>query len=97
MLQLILKLVAIGQETEINCQNRKALLNVGIIGGGISGLYSAMLLQKHIPGVSVKIFEAIDRIGGRIYTHRFSTEPHQYFEAGAMRIPRLRTRPLSLA
>ncbi len=34
----------IGQEDERNCQNRKASLNVGIIGGGISGLYSAMLL-----------------------------------------------------
>ena len=87
----------IGQEDERNCQNRKASLNVGIIGGGISGLYSAMLLQKHIPGVSVKIFEVRDRIGGQIYTHRFSTEPHQYFEAGAMRIPEIESQALSLA
>ena len=62
-------------------------LEVGIVGGGMAGLYSAMLLQHYIPGVKVKIYEAGDRVGGCIYTHRFSPDPYQYFEAGAMRIP----------
>ena len=62
-------------------------LNVGIIGGGISGLYSALLLQKYVPDVKVTIFEASGRLGGNIYTYNFSSEPNQYFEAGAMRIP----------
>ena len=62
-------------------------LNIGIIGGGMAGLYSALLLQKYIPGVKVKIFEANNRVGGRVYTHKFSSEPYQYFEAGAMRLP----------
>ena len=62
-------------------------LNVGIIGGGISGLYSALLLKEYVPDVKVKIFEATNKLGGRIYTHHFSSEPYQYFEAGAMRIP----------
>ncbi|KIK66810.1 hypothetical protein GYMLUDRAFT_37919 [Collybiopsis luxurians FD-317 M1] len=60
-------------------------LSVGIVGGGISGLYSALLLRRE--GHNVHIFEASNRLGGRIYTHYFSTEPDQYFEAGAMRLP----------
>lgn len=58
---------------------------VGIVGGGPAGLYSAMLLQKK--GYLVHVFEASNRVGGRIYTHRFNCEKNQYFEAGAMRIP----------
>ena len=60
-------------------------LTVGIIGGGMAGLYSALLLRSF--GIPVKIFEANDRVGGRIYTHRFTEEEYQYFEAGAMRLP----------
>ncbi len=34
------------------------------------------------------IFEANPaRIGGRVYTYRFDSNPNQYFEAGAMRLP----------
>ena len=62
-------------------------LSVGIVGAGISGLYSALLLQHYIPNVKVKLFEANDRVGGRIFTYKFSEEPYQYCEAGAMRIP----------
>ena len=53
----------------------------------MAGLYSASLLQRYIPGVRVKLFEASERVGGCVYTHRFSPEPYQYFEAGAMRLP----------
>ncbi|OBZ68688.1 hypothetical protein A0H81_11177 [Grifola frondosa] len=60
-------------------------LSIGIVGGGIAGLYTAFLLAKH--GHAVHVYEANDRLGGRIYTHRFTPEPNQYFEAGAMRIP----------
>ena len=62
-------------------------LNIGIVGGGMAGLYSALLLQKYIPGVKVKILEANNRVGGHIYTYKYSSEPYQYFEAGAMRLP----------
>lgn len=61
--------------------------HVGVVGGGMAGLYSASLLQRYIPGVKVKIFEASERLGGCVYTYSFSPEPNQYFEAGAMRIP----------
>ena len=64
-----------------------APLSVGIVGAGISGLTAALLIKCYLPNYTVKIFEATDRVGGRIHTYRFSDEPFQYFEAGAMRIP----------
>ncbi|KAJ6605323.1 hypothetical protein DFH09DRAFT_1422343 [Mycena vulgaris] len=60
-------------------------LTVGIVGGGIAGLYAALLLQRQ--GHVVRVFEGTDRVGGRVCTHFFSQEEDQYFEAGAMRIP----------
>lgn len=64
-------------------------LKVGVVGGGIAGLYATLLLTRE--GHHVTIYEADNRIGGRIYTHRFpalSKDEDVYFEAGAMRIPR---------
>ncbi|KAL0960189.1 hypothetical protein HGRIS_011823 [Hohenbuehelia grisea] len=58
---------------------------VGIVGGGIAGLYTALLLKAH--GIKFHIFEGTGRVGGRVHTHYFSPEQDQYFEAGAMRIP----------
>ncbi|KAI0263267.1 hypothetical protein BC834DRAFT_325985 [Gloeopeniophorella convolvens] len=62
-----------------------APLSIGIVGGGMAGLYSALLLQT--AGHKVHIFEGTDRVGGRVHTHYFNDEGNQYFEAGAMRIP----------
>lgn len=64
-------------------------MHVGIVGSGIAGLYTAILLLRE--GHQVTIYEAKDRIGGRIYTYQFcpSVKGEKiYFEAGAMRIPR---------
>lgn len=66
-------------------QAQDQVLNIGIIGGGMSGLYAAALLKNH--GHNILIFESDNRTGGRVYTHRFNDEPYQYFEAGAMRFP----------
>ena len=63
------------------------LNKVAIVGAGMSGLYSALLLKQHLPHLHVTIFEATNRIGGRVYTHWFEHERNQYFEAGAMRLP----------
>lgn len=63
-------------------------MEIGIVGGGIAGLYTALLLKQQ--GHSVTVFEAKSRLGGRIFTHYFKTEDvgHlAFFEAGAMRIP----------
>ncbi|VZI11127.1 unnamed protein product [Fusarium fujikuroi] len=59
--------------------------NIGVIGAGIAGLYSALLLQEK--GYTVSVFEASDRVGGRVRTHHFTEDENQYYEAGAMRIP----------
>ena len=62
---------------------------VGVVGGGIAGLYAALLLRRE--GHRVTVFEASDRVGGRIYTRHFQNLDNSedvYFEAGAMRIPR---------
>ena len=65
------------------------LNTIGIVGGGMAGLYSALLLKHYLPNVKVKIFEANDRVGGRVYTQKFSDDKYQYFEAGAMRLPKI--------
>ena len=70
---------------------------MGIVGSGIAGLFTAALideLNKRIPelDISYDILEASGRkrLGGRLYTHRFSAKPeeHQYYDVGAMRFPK---------
>jgi hypothetical protein len=67
---------------------------VGIVGAGVAGLFSAMLLEwldSKLPelNISYDILEAAkeNRLGGRLYTHHFSNEPHDYYDVGAMRFP----------
>ncbi|RDB24913.1 hypothetical protein Hypma_008040 [Hypsizygus marmoreus] len=71
---------------------------IGIIGAGAAGLYTAMILQSL--GIEYEILEANDRIGGRLFTHRFNGEAgytapvgspgrYDYFDVGAMRFPRI--------
>jgi hypothetical protein len=69
---------------------------IGIIGAGAAGLYAAMILQDL--GIPYQILEANERIGGRLFTHRFNGEVgkkapvhdparYDYFDVGAMRFP----------
>lgn len=59
---------------------------VGIIGGGLAGLSAAYELRK--VGFDVTLYEALrDRVGGRVYTCYFGSDPRLYGEFGAMRIP----------
>ncbi|KAI9768111.1 MAG: hypothetical protein M1839_004192 [Geoglossum umbratile] len=61
-----------------------------IVGAGMAGLYIAYILDTlAIPGVSFDFLEASDRIGGRCFTHEFSKIPHDYYDVGAMRFPRI--------
>ncbi len=73
----------------VKMSNPPSPISVGIVGGGMTGLYSALLLQNYIPGVKVKIFEANKRVGGDVFTYHFSEEPNQFFEVGAMRLPEI--------
>ena len=59
---------------------------IAVLGAGIAGLVAAYELGDL--GYDVDIYEASPRIGGRIHTHRFGSEPSApYAELGAMRIP----------
>jgi len=69
-------------------------INVGIVGAGAAGLFSALVLEYlNTAQTSVKftydILEAdtTKRSGGRLYTHNFSQQPHDYYDVGAMRFP----------
>ncbi|KAI1064514.1 hypothetical protein LB506_008040 [Fusarium annulatum] len=73
-------------------------ISVGIVGAGVAGLFAALLfdwLNDHedLKGESLKISYDIleaagaERLGGRLYTHHFSDEEHDYYDVGAMRFP----------
>ena len=56
-----------------------------IIGAGMSGLVAASLLKE--AGHNVTIYEATERVGGRVFTKRTPFINGDYLEVGAMRIP----------
>ncbi|KAK2462142.1 hypothetical protein APHAL10511_005840 [Amanita phalloides] len=63
---------------------------VGILGAGVGGLYTALILDSL--GIPYKMIEARDRVGGRLFTYRFEDPtggPYNYFDVGAMRFPRI--------
>ncbi|KAI9497202.1 putative amine oxidase [Zychaea mexicana] len=59
---------------------------IGIIGAGMSGLFSGLLLDQagfH----NYEILEANDRLGGRVHTTYFNNSTIAYQEMGPMRFP----------
>ncbi|RGP72367.1 hypothetical protein FLONG3_6763 [Fusarium longipes] len=76
----------------------KGKIDVGIVGAGVAGLFAALLfdwLNDHpkLKGKGLKInYDILEaagaqRLGGRLYTHHFSDEEHDYYDVGAMRFP----------
>lgn len=64
-----------------------------IVGAGPAGLSAAMMLNS-IGFTNITILEASSRVGGRAYTYHFTMDrncPHNYYDAGAMRIPLIDT------
>src|SRR5690606_25483540 len=62
------------------------MLNLAIVGGGPGGLMSAWHLKRKRGGLcGITIFEASDRLGGKIVSRRFDTAPALY-EAGVAEI-----------
>lgn len=61
-------------------------LDIAVIGGGVSGTYSAWRLQEALGNSeSIALFEYSDRIGGRLYTVTMPGLPHVKAEVGGMR------------
>jgi monoamine oxidase len=64
---------------------RNADLDVAIVGGGVSGAYTAWRLRSEAPQLRLRLFEMSDRIGGRLRSIAFPQAPHLVGEAGGMR------------
>jgi monoamine oxidase len=67
---------------------------VAVVGAGMAGLTAAWVLQMY--GYDVTIFEASNRVGGRVRTLRECFTPELYVEAGAMRVPSVHTLTVKL-
>lgn len=70
------------------------MFDIGIIGGGISGLYTAYRLLQKNKLLSIMILEASDKLGGRIST--IYGEDDISYEAGAARFSEYHTRLIKL-
>lgn len=68
-------------------QKNTSTIDVAIIGGGISGLYSAYRLSENDPSLKINLFEAAPRLGGRIYSVEIPHSGGLVAEMGAMRFP----------
>jgi monoamine oxidase len=64
----------------------QATLDVAIVGGGVSGVYAAWRLLSEGRAQNVTVFEADDRIGGRLLSVEPPNMPHMTAELGGMRI-----------
>lgn len=71
--------------TNICPQGKAKNIRVAVIGGGEAGLCAAYELRK--TGCNITLFEASNRIGGRVYTHYFDKSKKHYGELGPMSIP----------
>lgn len=77
-------------------------LTVAVVGAGCAGLFVPMIFnklratlkEKNLPDLPVncEVFEAgpENRLGGRVYTYKFSKDPHDYYDVGAMRFPEIK-------
>src|SRR5438093_713375 len=61
------------------------VLDYAIVGGGISGIYSAWRLKASDSALHIKVFEASDRVGGRLLTVIPPKMPSARVELGGMR------------
>jgi len=62
------------------------IIDVAIVGGGISGVYSAWRLKKADPKRKIVVFEGGNHIGGRLLSVTPPGIPDMVAELGGMRI-----------
>ena len=61
-------------------------IDIAIVGGGVSGIYSAWKLKQKHPKKKIEIFEASDHIGGRLLSVQPPDIDNMVAELGGMRI-----------
>ena len=61
-------------------------IDIAIVGGGVSGVYSAWKLKQANPQQKIVVFEGSDHIGGRLLSVRPPDIPDMVAELGGMRI-----------
>ena len=61
-------------------------IDMAIVGGGVSGVYSAWRLQRANPKRKIVVFEGSEDIGGRLLSVRPPDVPNMVAELGGMRI-----------
>ncbi|QHS59088.1 flavin monoamine oxidase family protein [Chitinophaga agri] len=66
--------------------NKQVDIDIAIIGGGVSGVYSAWKLKRKFPDQKIVVFEGSDHIGGRLLSVKPPEIPNMTAELGGMRI-----------
>jgi monoamine oxidase len=61
-------------------------IDIAIVGGGVSGIYSAWRLKRRLPEKKIVVFEGSNRIGGRLLSVRPPDIDDMVAELGGMRI-----------
>jgi monoamine oxidase len=61
-------------------------VDIAIVGAGVSGVYSAWRLKTKYPKKKIVLFEASDRIGGRLLSVQPPDIPNMVAELGGMRV-----------
>ena len=61
-------------------------IDIAIVGGGVSGVYSAWRLKQADPNRKIVVFEGSGQIGGRLLSVRPPDIPNMVAELGGMRI-----------
>jgi monoamine oxidase len=65
---------------------KKEKIDIAIVGGGVSGVYSAWKLKQKYPSKKIVVFEAWNHIGGRLLSVVPPHIPDMVAELGGMRI-----------
>src|SRR3954471_17758517 len=71
-------------------------IDIAIVGGGVSGVYSAWKLKKRYPKLKVEVFEGSDHVGGRLLSVKPPCIPNMVAELGGMRIMNTQVRITAL-